>query len=99
MATQAGHAFLHAFWDSMDRFPDMCQEYRKSKHAYKISCVVDTDLELKKLEKLSEHVGFTKVIDAGFTVFDTPTLTCVGIGPIKEDNPFYQTLKNLELLT
>lgn len=99
LATQAGHAYLHAYWDALERFPEDAKKYQQSKHPYKITCVVDTDLELEKLASLSQYVGFTKVVDAGFTVFNQPTLTCVGIGPINDDNPYSGLLMNLKLLT
>lgn len=89
--SQAGHAFLHAFWDAEERFPSHAQAYKDHQHAIKITLVTQTDEEMLALyEAYRPHHGTTKVIDAGFTVFEGPTLTCVGIGPlapedIKED--------------
>ena len=96
MASQAGYVFLHAYWDSLERFPEYAIEYRDSDHGIKITCVVETDLELKKLITYREIVGMTVVNDAGFTVFQEPTLTCVGIGPIPDE--LVGGLKNLKLL-
>lgn len=82
---QAGHAFLHAFWDAQERYPEQAKEYKNGDHAKKITLVVNTDEEMLNLyEKYRLICGATKVVDAGFTVFDQPTLTCVGIGPISK---------------
>jgi peptidyl-tRNA hydrolase len=99
MASQSGHAFLHAFWDAENRFPDIAEKYKKSDHAYKITCVVDTDLELQKLVNLKQFYGYTEVVDAGFTVLDSPRLTCIGIGPVQDNSEYSEYLKNLKLLT
>lgn len=86
MNSQGGHAFLHAFWNSMDRFPDACAAYRNSANAFKITLVVDTDEDLERLYDAYKDVcGITRVIDKGLTVFNgVPTLTAIGIGPIPE---------------
>lgn len=99
MMAQAGHAFLHAYWDSLDRYPENAQAYRDSQHARKIVVTVDTDQELIALyEKYRNICGATKVIDAGFTVFNEPTLTCIGIGPI-QDIAVEDDIRTLKLLT
>lgn len=107
MATQAGHAYLHAFWDALDSVKqmenfhkaDQANAYRKSSHAYKITLVVDTVEELKILQEAYKNVcGTSLVTDAGFTVFDEPTTTCLGLGPICEDN-IGDDLKCLKTLT
>ena len=94
LAAMAGHAFLHAYWDSLKpgpvgdwaKFVHQAQAYQKSDHAYKITLIVDTVAELEKLQSSYNDVcGVSLVKDAGFTVFDEPTVTCLGIGPIRED--------------
>ena len=86
MTSQAGHAFLHSFWDADKRFPFDADAYRKSQKSYKITLVVDTDEELLSLyEKYKNTCGATKVIDAGLTVFKEPNLTCVGLGPLNPE--------------
>ena len=86
MTSQAGHAFLHSYWDSKKRFPEHVEAYEKSDHAVKITCVVETNEELLEiLEAYRSVCGVTEVIDAGFTLFNQPTLTCIGIGPITEE--------------
>lgn len=86
LGTQAGHAYLHSFWDSEERFPKLARAYHETSHAYKITLVVDTVEELEKLQEAYRNVcGVSLVKDAGFTVFSEPTVTCLGIGPISED--------------
>ena len=94
MCTQAGHAYLHAYWDALNASnPNFvarvaqAQEYHNGDHAYKITLIVDTVDELKALqEKYKDVCGTSLVTDAGFTVFKEPTTTCLGLGPISEDN-------------
>lgn len=96
---QAGHAFLHSFWDSEERFPDIAKEYRDGQHARKITLVVDTDEQMLAIyEKYRRVCGATKVVDSGFTVFTEPTLTCIGIGPIN-DFLVQDDIRNLKTLT
>lgn len=85
LGTQAGHAYLHCFWDAEKRFPDLAQKYRDTTHAYKITLCVETVEELKELEKVYRDIcGVSLVTDAGFTVFEEPTTTCLGIGPLPD---------------
>lgn len=98
MGTQAGHAYLHTFWDSEKRFPLAAQEYRNEKHAKKITLVVDTIAELEILkDAYSDICGVSLVTDAAFTVFSEPTTTCLGIGPIG-DELVGEDLKALKVL-
>jgi len=89
MCTQAGHAYLHAYWDSLNPekcFIDQVRAYMNGDHAYKITLIVDTVDELKAIqEKYKNICGTHLVTDAGFTVFKEPTTTCLGLGPISED--------------
>jgi peptidyl-tRNA hydrolase len=114
LASQAGHAYLHAFWDAqqLDMRDDLVDglnitrrkaqqavAYQQSKHAYKITLVVDTVEELVQLQdKYKTICGTSLVKDAGFTVFEEPTITCLGLGPIFVDN-IGDDLKSLKLLT
>lgn len=86
MTAQAGHAYLHSFWDAQERFPEHADEYKNSSHAVKITVIVDTEKELyEMLEYYKDICGVSLVRDAGFTVFNEPTVTCLGIGPIHVD--------------
>ena len=97
MCTQAGHAYLHAFWDTERRFPSYygglggdyvsdSEKYQNSDMSFKITLVVDTVEELKALQEAYKDIcGTSLVTDAGLTVFNEPTTTCLGLGPIAED--------------
>lgn len=85
LGTQAGHAYLHAFWDAEARHRSLAEAYRMTSHAYKITLCVDTVEELKELELAYRDIcGVSLVTDAGFTVFAEPTTTCLGIGPLPD---------------
>jgi peptidyl-tRNA hydrolase len=99
MITQGGHGYLHSFWDAERRFPEHARAYQQSSHAYKITLVVPTtDDLLPLLDAYRDVCGVSLVKDAGFTVFEEPTVTCLGIGPIPE-NLIGDDLKALKTLT
>jgi peptidyl-tRNA hydrolase len=104
LAAQAGHCYLHAWWDaelrlmydyknwntegrpSLTSYGEICSIYRDSDDARKITLVVDTVDELRELyDTFRPHMGATLVEDCGYTVFDQPTITGVGLGPIPSD--------------
>ena len=102
LAAQAGHCFLHAWWDAEERFgpveggevyyfpennyKNVMQAYKYGDDARKITLVVDTVDELRELyDTFRPHMGATLVEDCGYTVFDQPTITGVGLGPIHSD--------------
>lgn len=114
MAAQAGHAYLHAWWDAnyapnAEPFTTeevlianckakQAQEYYSNPRAYKICLVVDTVDELKAIqEEYKDICGTSLVTDAGFTVFDEPTTTCLGLGPLR-DSLKTETLAKLKTL-
>lgn len=83
LGAQFGHAYLHAYWDAETTTPEAARNYRHQGRAAKIALVVETDAELEAIYKAHKGVcGRTFVVDAGLTVFDGPTLTMVGLGPI-----------------
>lgn len=100
MASQAGHAYLHAWWDLeenlyKDNEPGTGNPYHRLWFHYrfgpdgatKICLVVDTDAELVTLyEAYKGKTGTTLVVDEGRTVFNfVPTQTAVGIGPLSQE--------------
>jgi peptidyl-tRNA hydrolase len=86
MCTQAGHAYVHTLLAAMDEKPELFRQYLESDHAYKITLIVDTVDELKAIQEKYKDIVATKLVtDAGFTVFQEPTTTCLGLGPISED--------------
>lgn len=83
LGTQAGHAYLHT---AMSADPAVLQAYLESEHRYKITLVVPTVDDLYKLQEKYSAITSTHLVkDAGITVFNMPTVTCLGIGPISED--------------
>jgi len=81
MCTQAGHAFLHCAVKS-----DLLNQYLSTDLCYKITLVVDSIDDLIELEKSYSGVCATHLVtDVGLTVFNGPVVTCLGIGPIPDD--------------
>ncbi len=98
MMAQAGHAFLHAFLDNNKDWQHRNNIYLSDQRAYKITLAVDTTAELLELyEVYKGKCGTALIEDAGFTVFNEPTVTCLGIGPIYE-NEQCEKLKSLRPL-
>lgn len=97
MASQAGHAFVNAYWDAEQNFPEDAKKYKTSEHVVKITLYVDNEDELSKLlDAYSGVCGTSLIKDVGFTIFKEPTITCLGIGPIHEDK-IGEDLKQLKL--
>jgi len=108
LAAQAGHAYLHAYWDAEARGSELPrgmdgyttpEQYRLFAKATKVCLVVETTDELRELEARYRPVcGVSLVTDAGLTCFDgVPTVTCLGIGPIR-DKDVGDDLKALKVL-
>jgi len=86
LAAQAGHAYLHAYWDAenyLDRpvtevsmaewsaRKDLLVAYRTGGKATKVCLVVETTEQLRELEAAYRPVcGVSLVTDAGLTCFD-----------------------------
>jgi peptidyl-tRNA hydrolase len=82
MVAQGGHAFCGALCDALERFPDRAKDYINSPATPKITIMADDD-EIRELHKrYKQNYGTAIITDAGRTVFDGPTLTALGIGPI-----------------
>lgn len=98
MMAQAGHAFLHAWWDAEERFPTPADWYRHSQAAAKIVLKGENEAQLREwYDQAKDICGATLVVDAARTVFNEPTVTFLGLGPIsKEDAP--EWLKSLKVL-
>lgn len=86
MLAQAGHAFLHSYWDCEDRFPDRAKRYRNEQAAMKVALRVETGAQLALWHaEIKDTLPCTFVIDHARTVFDSPTITALGIGPVYPD--------------
>lgn len=98
MMAQAGHAFCHSLWDAEAKFPEAAFAYRMSAHAYKIVLQVPTTAELFDILERHESIcGTTLVKDAGFTVFEGPTVTCIGLGPVRKSE-LHSSVRELKVL-
>jgi peptidyl-tRNA hydrolase len=98
MCAQAGHAYLHAWWNASElvvcgklgtndlvRLTDTMYEYLNNNDARKIALICDTDEELLQLaEDYKDFTGVTIVEDCGYTVVEPGTMTCIGIGPLRD---------------
>lgn len=86
MHAQAGHAFLHAWWDAEKRFPEAARRYRDEQAATKVVLAAENEAELREMyERIHPLCGCTLVVDAARTVFPEPTVTFLGVGPISPD--------------
>lgn len=69
-----------------ERLTDTIIEYKNGDDARKIALLVDTDQEL--LQLADDYAGFTGVTiveDCGYTVVEPGTMTCIGIGPLRDE--------------
>jgi peptidyl-tRNA hydrolase len=98
LASQSGHAYLHAYWDAEDRFGPKygsipsptylatMHAYRNNNDARKIALVVDYVADLQYIhDTIMSQCGVSLVEDCGYTIFKEPTITCLGIGPLDDD--------------
>lgn len=87
LASMAGHAYLHAWWNSSTNYPEAAIGYKNGGPAFKITLVVPTTDELLPiLTKYKDICGVSLVTDAARTVFNEPTTVCLGLGPIRVDD-------------
>ena len=90
-----------SFWgrcDCTDYALNVMYRYKDNNDARKIALVVNTVAELHDLANLhADRCGVSLVEDCGYTIFDKPTITCLGLGPIDDDDKL-DILRSLELL-
>ena len=82
LAVQAGHASIGAYLEQKDE--DIKKEWFEEgqrKLALKADCV--EKLELLKKVAQDCNIPAYLVEDLGLTVFNEPTVTCLGLGPCK----------------
>lgn len=92
LAAQAGHAFLGTYELCRNMQPDTSAEYRDSDLKKKICLAAEDEAALLRIRDLCEERGIPArlIRDAAVTVFDEPTLTAIGIGPVRRsDLPGY----------
>ena len=82
---QAGHAFLKS---ALVAGFELLTEYDNTSLHRKITLVAKNEHALRRAQKECEQLNIPcyLVIDAGLTVFDGPTVTCLGIGPVLKEN-------------
>lgn len=81
MAAQVGHAFCKAMLDAMERFPGRVRDYTTESSPK--SVLIASEAELFKLYDIyQDQFGIALIKDAARTVFQQPTITALGIGPI-----------------
>ncbi len=91
MVSQGGHGFMHAYWDSEDRFPDDAKAYRRQTSAFKITLAVEDEGQLVALmEKYRPLCGVSLVEERGTKADGSINekaqgVTCLGLGPIDAD--------------
>lgn len=92
LAAQVAHASLGALLDEIrDTRSDKIFKVKEKSAAYtwlsesfvKIILAVDSEEELLEIYKQAKERGFpcSLIVDEGRTVFNGPTITCLGIGP------------------
>ena len=83
-AAQVWHAGEGALEDCERMNPAAARRYRCSELRTKIVLEVDSleDLERVHQQCVDRHIPSHLVTDAGKTVFDKPTVTALGIGPV-----------------
>lgn len=93
MLAQAGHAFLHAWWEAfadLDHPENMgaAALYKNSGAAVKIVLEAADKFELHALHALAIEASIpaSLVIDRATTVFREPTVTFLGLGPIRAEH-------------
>jgi PTH2 family peptidyl-tRNA hydrolase len=82
-SSQVAHASVDAVLKSDKKIVDLW----KREGAKKVVLKVKDEKELLKYKKLAENIGLKTVLikDAGRTVLEPGTITCLGIGPDLEE--------------
>ena len=83
LAAQSSHASVDATLKSDKKIVDLW----KKEGAKKIILKIKDEKELFKYKQMAEDIGLKTALitDAGYTVLEPGTITCLGIGPDEED--------------
>ena len=83
LSAQVSHASVEATLNSSKK---NIEEWKKQ-GSKKVVLKVNSEKELLDLQKKAKSLKLTTALirDAGRTFFKTPTITCLGIGPDKEE--------------
>ncbi len=95
-SSQCAHAAVEAILRSNKK---KVNEWLKKSQGKKVILAVENEKELLKFNKLAkkEKLVTALIKDAGRTFFKKPTLTCLAIGPDKEEK-INRLTKNLKLI-
>lgn len=86
LGAQVGHGYQFADWDAQRRFPDHHMHYRNSMSSAKICLKAPNEGVLQDIyQKFYPVCGVALIRDEGRTVFKEPTVTVLGIGPLRKD--------------
>ena len=82
LAAQCSHASVDATLKSDKKNVELWKKYGGKKIVLKVK----DEKELMKYKKMAEDIGLKTalIIDAGHTVLEPGTITCLGIGPDEE---------------
>lgn len=86
MAAQAAHACVESVLLTLKRDKEKVQNWRQ-KGMKKIVLKVETEKDLLKIMQEAKDMGLITALitDAGRTIVEPGTRTCIGIGPDKEE--------------
>lgn len=82
---QAAHAAVSVLYETVTTDKELAKHYIEN-HQTKISLEVDTLEEMMKIYNKAKKRNITAclITDAGRTVFNEPTITCIGVGPMSK---------------
>lgn len=97
-AAQAGHAFLDAYLDALEKRPHTIPLY-KTDHGIKIAMTAKNLGSLQRAYEQACELGIpcALITDLGYTQFEgQPTITALGLGPAKKSE-VYQITKRFQM--
>jgi PTH2 family peptidyl-tRNA hydrolase len=100
IASQAGHAYLDAYVETLKQRPQVAQEYKEDHHGIKVCLRAKrlADLERAYAEAIKLGIPAALITDLGYTCFNgQPTVTALGLGPAKQEE-IKQITKRFQLL-
>jgi PTH2 family peptidyl-tRNA hydrolase len=94
---QIAHAALSVFLECWKHKPELAINYYNNGSQPKIVLEIPNEKKLIALEDEAKKLGHItcQIIDEGRTIFTSPTLTCVGIGPLwfPEETQFMKRIR------
>lgn len=85
LAAQACHACLKAYRESIDLHPSRTKEWL-TQGGKKVVLWADDKTHLIEIkESISNNIPCEEIVDSGYTELEPGTLTCIGIGPAREE--------------